>query len=82
MVCGPRSIDEVPIDAIRSVSEAFALPTIAGGAVSTLEQVRQSLLVARADAVLLPLRFIDESGGIADVKRYLAAAGIVVRGVS
>ncbi|MBI5535502.1 MAG: hypothetical protein HY898_22420 [Deltaproteobacteria bacterium] len=70
------------IQAIRAVSDAVPVPVIAGGPIAKLEHVRLALLEGKADGVLLPMELVDAAHGMSEVKRYLAAAGIVVRGVS
>jgi len=68
--------------AIRAVSDATPVPVLVAGPFGAVEHVRQALLDARADAVVVPLDQVEAAGGVAELKLYLAAAGIVVRGAS
>jgi len=82
IVCWTATAVGSETDSIRAVSDAVDVPVIAGGAISELGQVRSALLEGRADGALLSLDLIHAACGMAEVKRYLVAAGIVVRGVS
>jgi imidazole glycerol-phosphate synthase subunit HisF len=63
----------------RAVSDAVAVPVIASGGVGTLDDLRAGLVEGRASAVLAATIFHDGQHTIAEVKDYLARAGVPVR---
>jgi cyclase len=63
----------------RAVSDAVAVPVIASGGVGTLDHLRAGLVEGRASAVLAATIFHDGQHTIAEVKEYLARAGVPVR---
>jgi cyclase len=67
---------------LRAISQATRVPIIAAGELQTLEEARQQLVDGRVDAVVLSEALLHSCQGISEAKRYLAAAGVVVRGVS
>ena len=66
----------------RAVSDAVPIPVIASGGVGTLEDLRAGLVEGGASAVLAASIFHDGTHTIAEAKRFLAEAGVAVRGVS
>jgi len=66
----------------RAVSDAVPVPVIASGGVGALEHLRAGLVEAHASAVLAASIFHDGTHSIAEVKRFLAAAGVAVRPVA
>ena len=67
---------------LKSISEATSIPILASGPMRSLEQVRTLFVEGRADAAILSAAWLNDRHGVSEVKRYLAAAGIVVRGVN
>jgi cyclase len=63
----------------RAVSDAVSVPVIASGGVGTLDDLRAGLVEGRASAVLAATIFHDGQHTIAEVKDYLARAGVPVR---
>jgi len=63
----------------RAVSDAVAVPVIASGGVGALDDLRAGLMEGRASAVLAATIFHDGQHTIAEVKEYLARAGVPVR---
>jgi cyclase len=61
------------------VVEAVKVPVIASGGAGTAEHVRDAFLLAGADAALLAGILHDNSTTVAQLKGFLAAAGIPVR---
>ena len=70
------------VASLRALADTTCAPVIAAGPFSAMEQVRRSLHEGRAEAVALPVCLLAAAHGVFEVKRYLAAAGIVVRGMS
>ena len=70
------------LELTRKVSDAVSVPVIASGGVGTLDHLRAGLVEGHASAVLAASIFHDGKHTIADAKRFLAAAGVSVRGVS
>ncbi len=64
----------------RAIAEAVPIPVVASGGVGTLEHLREGLAEGMADAALAASIFHDGTHSVAEAKRYLARAGIVVRG--
>lgn len=69
------------LELLRRVSEAVPVPVVASGGAGRLADLRDALLLGRADAVLAASIFHFGELSIADVKRYLAQEGIPVRQV-
>jgi cyclase len=63
----------------RAVSDAVPVPVIASGGVGALDHLRAGLVEGRASAVLAASIFHDGQHTIAEVKEYLARAGVAVR---
>ncbi|MEM9070055.1 MAG: imidazole glycerol phosphate synthase subunit HisF [Myxococcota bacterium] len=63
----------------RAVADAVSVPVIASGGVGTLEHIRAGLVDAHADAALAASIFHDGEFRVAEVKRFLLNAGVVVR---
>jgi cyclase len=70
------------LELTRAVSDAVPVPVIASGGVGTLDHLRAGLVLGHASAVLAASIFHDGKHTIAEAKRFLAAAGVAVRGVS
>jgi cyclase len=73
---GTRSGYDLPL--IRAVASAVRIPVIASGGADTPEHLAEAL-EAGADAVLAASIFHDGDRTVAEVKRFLAARGVVVR---
>ncbi len=69
------------LELTRAVSDAVPVPVIASGGVGTLEHLRAGLVEGHASAVLAASIFHDGTHTIAEVKGYLARAGVPVRPV-
>lgn len=69
------------LELTRAVADRVAIPVIASGGVGGLDHLRAGLVEGRASAVLAASIFHDGTHTIAEVKRYLAAAGVPVRPV-
>jgi cyclase len=67
------------LELLRAVSEAVPVPVIASGGAGELEHMRQAIEIGRADAVLAASIFHYGTFRIAEVKEYLAGAGLPVR---
>ena len=67
------------LEITRQVSEAVSVPVVASGGAGKLEHMAEVLLQAKADAVLAASIFHYGEYTVADVKRFLAERGIVVR---
>jgi cyclase len=65
----------------RAVADAVPVPVIASGGVGRLDHLRAGLVEGRASAVLAASIFHDGTHSIADVKHFLARAGVAVRPV-
>ncbi|MGP8202084.1 MAG: imidazole glycerol phosphate synthase subunit HisF [Limisphaerales bacterium] len=63
----------------RRISEAVGVPVVASGGAGSLEHMAAVLLQGRADAVLAASIFHFGEYTVGDVKRFLAAKGIMVR---
>jgi cyclase len=70
--------DGYDLELLAAVNAATSLPLIASGGAGTPEHLRAAL-EAGADAALAASMFHDRLYSVGTVKRYLAAAGIVVR---
>jgi len=66
----------------RRIAEAVDVPVIASGGVGTLDHLVGGIVDGRADAVLAASIFHFGEFTIAEAKKHLAAAGIVVRPVA
>lgn len=66
----------------RCISEAVDVPVIASGGVGTLDHLVEGIVDGRADAVLAASIFHFGEFTIAEAKKHLVAAGIVVRPVA
>lgn len=73
---GTRAGYDLPLT--RAVAAAVRIPIIASGGADTPEHLIEAL-EAGADAVLAASIFHDGDRTVAEVKRYLAARGVVVR---
>jgi cyclase len=71
--------DGYDLDLTRAVTDTVPIPVIASGGVGEPEHVRAGLVEGGADAALAASIFHDGVFSIAEVKRYLADAGVVVR---
>ena len=67
------------LELLRAVSEAVPVPVIASGGAGELDHMRQAIEIGRADAVLAASIFHYGTFRIAEVKEYLAGAGLPVR---
>jgi cyclase len=63
----------------RAVVDAVGVPVIASGGVGSLEHLVDGALIGGADAVLAASIFHFGEHTVAEAKRALAAAGVVVR---
>jgi cyclase len=63
----------------RAVADAVPVPVIASGGAGTLEHLRAALVEGNASAVIAASIFHDGLYSIDEAKRFLAAAGLVVR---
>lgn len=70
------------IELLRAVGGVVGIPVIASGGVGTLDHLRAGLVDGEADAALAASIFHDGIFSIGEVKRYLAGAGVCVRGVA
>ena len=70
------------LELTRQVADAVPVPVIASGGVGTLDDLRAGLVEGHASAVLAASIFHDGKHTIADAKRFLAAAGVPVRGAA
>lgn len=66
----------------RCIAEAVDVPVIASGGVGTLDHLVEGIVDGRADAVLAASIFHFGEFTIAEAKKHLVAAGIVVRPVA
>ncbi|VAX20191.1 Imidazole glycerol phosphate synthase cyclase subunit HisF [hydrothermal vent metagenome] len=64
----------------RAISRAVGIPVIASGGVGTLEHIYEGLTEGEADAALAASIFHFREYTIAEVKKYLGARGVPVRG--
>ena len=62
-----------------AVSEAVSVPVIASGGAGTPEDLRQALVLGKADAVLAASIFHYKTHSIGEIKRYLSKRGIPIR---
>ncbi len=69
------------LELLRAVADAVPVPVIASGGVGTLKHLEEGLREGGADAALAASIFHDGTYTISDAKRYLHAAGVLVRGV-
>lgn len=67
------------LELTRAVSEAVKLPVIASGGVGTLDHLVAGVVEGKADAVLAASIFHFAEYSIEQAKRYMQAAGVVVR---
>jgi cyclase len=75
------TLEGYDLELTRAVAEAVPVPVIASGGAGTMEHFAEVLLAAGADAALAASLFHDGKLAIADLKAYLAARGVPVRGV-
>ena len=68
------------VELLRAVADAVTIPVIASGGVGTLEHLREGLDEGGADAALAASIFHDGVHTVREAKRYLNAAGVLVRG--
>jgi cyclase len=68
------------VELLRAVVDAVGVPVIASGGVGTLEHLREGLVTGGADAALAASIFHDGQHTIAEAKRFLSKAGVIVRG--
>jgi cyclase len=68
---------DIPL--LRAVVEAVGVPVVASGGVGNLEHLREGLGEGGADAALAASIFHDGIHTIAEAKRYLRDAGVLVR---
>lgn len=64
---------------LRAIADAVPVPVIASGGAGKLEHLRDAILEGGASAVLAASIFHDGTHDIAEVKAFLASAGIPVR---
>jgi cyclase len=69
------------LELLRAISAAVAVPVIASGGAGSPEDMYRGLAEGRADAVLAASIFHFGTYSINDVKQYLRAHGIPVRGL-
>ncbi len=67
------------LELTRAVVDAVSVPVIASGGVGTLDHLVEGVRVGGADAVLAASIFHFREFSVAEAKRHLTAAGIVVR---
>jgi cyclase len=67
------------LELLRAVVNAVGVPVVASGGVGTLEHLREGLSEGGADAALAASIFHDGVYTIAQAKRYLSEAGVLVR---
>jgi len=68
------------IELTRAISEAVSVPVIASGGAGSVEDMEKALTEGKADAVLAASIFHYGTHSIKNIKQYLAANGIAVRG--
>lgn len=71
--------DGYDIPMTRAVAEAVKIPVIASGGAGTLEHLKDAVLLANADAVLVASIFHYGTYTVGEAKRYLQSQGIPVR---
>ncbi|HEX6032273.1 MAG TPA: imidazole glycerol phosphate synthase subunit HisF [Tepidiformaceae bacterium] len=76
---GHRSGYDIPM--LRAISEAVSVPVIASGGAGGPEHMLEALTDGKADAVLAASIFHFGTYSIAQVKEYLAGAGLPIRPV-
>ena len=74
------TLDGYDMALTRAVAEAVSVPVIASGGAGKLEHFAQVLTEGKADAALAASLFHDRELSVGEVKAYLAAQGIPVRG--
>lgn len=67
------------LEVTRLVSEGVGVPVVASGGAGTLQHMADVLLLGKADAVLAASIFHFGEYTVADVKRYLADQGLLMR---
>ncbi|MEN6305770.1 MAG: imidazole glycerol phosphate synthase subunit HisF [Armatimonadia bacterium] len=67
------------LELLRRISEKASIPVIASGGAGSIDHMYDALTLGKADAVLAASIFHFGEVTVADVKRELAARGIVVR---
>lgn len=71
--------DGYDIPMTRAVADAVGIPVIASGGAGTLEHLKDAVLLANADAVLVASIFHYGTYTVGEAKRYLESQGIPVR---
>ena len=71
--------DGYDIPMTRAVADAVKIPVIASGGAGTLEHLKDAVLQANADAVLVASIFHYGTYTVGEAKRYLQSQGIPVR---
>jgi cyclase len=69
------------IELTRTIADAVTVPVIASGGVGTLQHLVEGVTEAGADAVLAASIFHFREYSVADAKRAMAEAGVIVRPV-
>jgi imidazole glycerol-phosphate synthase subunit HisF len=69
------------LELTRAVADAVTVPVIASGGVGTLDHLVEGITIGGADAVLAASIFHFREHTVADAKRLMASAGVVVRPV-
>jgi cyclase len=64
---------------LKATTKAVTIPVIASGGVGNLEHLREGLVEGGADAALAASIFHDGTHTVTEAKRYLRAAGVLVR---
>ncbi|HUE58392.1 MAG TPA: imidazole glycerol phosphate synthase subunit HisF [Acidimicrobiales bacterium] len=70
------------LELTRTVTDTVGIPVVASGGVGVLEHLVDGAVIGNADAVLAASIFHFGEATVADAKRALAAAGVVVRPVA
>lgn len=68
------------LELLKATTSAVTIPVIASGGVGSLEHLREGLVEGGADAALAASIFHDGTHTVTEAKRYLRAAGVLVRG--
>jgi imidazole glycerol-phosphate synthase subunit HisF len=70
------------LELTRAIADAVTVPVIASGGVGTLDHLVDGIVVGGADAVLAASIFHFQEHTIAEAKKLMTAAGVVVRPVA
>lgn len=73
--------DGYDIELLDRVSSTLSIPVIASGGAGKPQHLKEALTAGKADAVLAASIFHEKEYSLAEVKKYLADAGIAVRKV-